>query len=209
MKIREVELRDAESLKKLVAQLGSEYEMTTDTIKARIVAFNKPYHKIFVVEQNASILGVMAIACYEQLRLPGKCCHIDTLIVDKDFRGKGIGKMLMEKLENYVKENNSITIELITANRRRISGTHDFYKTLGFKDHDELDYTFFSKFLHPKNNVSANKSDKDQSHKQNKLEYGIEKLKLFGPGPVQRKLKKQSLHLTELTETQNHIKAKL
>jgi len=36
---------------------------------------------------------------FEPLRLCGKVCHIDTIVVHEKYRGKGIGRRLMKQVE--------------------------------------------------------------------------------------------------------------
>ena len=136
---------DAAQLVTLVEQMGPNYGMTLENMQDRIRAFDSKNHQIIVAEEGKLLIGVIAFACYEQLRIPGSCCHIDTLVVDHTHRGKGIGKQLMTEAEKYAAEYGAIVIELITANHRRKSGTHAFYEALGYKNHAVLDYSYFAK----------------------------------------------------------------
>ncbi len=45
--------------------------------------------------------------------------EIQELHVDKDFRGKGIGKMLIKEIEKFTNINNLSSIE-VTSNKLRI-----------------------------------------------------------------------------------------
>lgn len=145
--IRNAIKNDAEQLKDLVGQMGSCYETNLKDIKDRILAFNCRGHQILIAEQHGFILGVIAFGCYEQLRVSGRCCHIDTLVIDGKHRKKGVGKLLIAAVEKYAIEYGAVTIELITANLRKITGTHDFYQSLGYKNHEILDYSYFAKTL--------------------------------------------------------------
>jgi GNAT superfamily N-acetyltransferase len=145
MIIRNAKKEDAAQLAGLLAQMGTKFEMNQKAIEERVAAFAKNDHQIMVAEKGNLIVGVIAYGCYEQFRLSGSCCHIDTLVVDKNYRGKSIGKQLMAVAEKFASDNGAIIIELITANHRKSSGTHAFYKALGYKDNQDLDYSCFSK----------------------------------------------------------------
>ncbi len=64
--------------------------------------------------------------------LPQRKGRVIELFVNKEFRGRGVGKMLMEKIENYLIENgcHTINIEVFAPNIK----AYDFYQKLGYKD---------------------------------------------------------------------------
>lgn len=61
-----------------------------------------------------------------------KCGRVSELFVEEEYRGQGIGKMLMEKMENYFRETgcDDIMIESIFPNKN----AQGFYKSLGYKE---------------------------------------------------------------------------
>ena len=145
MMIRPATKKDAEALKHLLAQMGSGYERSVDEIKNRLTAFEHSEDQLLVAEMDQNIVGVIAFGCYQQFRLQGCCCHIDTLVIDAPYRGKGIGKQLMFKAEAYAKEQGATEIETTSANHRIPDGTHAFYKSLGYKNHLDIDCAYFAK----------------------------------------------------------------
>ncbi|MDX2346866.1 MAG: GNAT family N-acetyltransferase [Legionella sp.] len=144
--IRMATQEDAFYLKQLLAQMGEIYERDIEEMENRIQSFlNLTRHQLLVAEDEEGVVGCIAFGCYEQLRLQGCCCHIDTLIVDKKYHGKGIGKALIATAEAYAKTQGATEIELTTANHRRKHGTHNFYKAIGYQDHVDIDCTYFVK----------------------------------------------------------------
>jgi len=143
MNVRHAKASDAPALVMLLAQMG--YHMSEEKMQLRVAAFNVSSHRLLVAEENGAVIGAIAFGCYEQLRLPSPCCHIDTLVVDEAHRGKGIGKQLVALAEKYATEQGATMVELIAANHRRKDGTHAFYEALGYKDHVAFDYTYFAK----------------------------------------------------------------
>lgn len=61
-----------------------------------------------------------------------KCGRVSELFVEEEYRGQGIGKLLMEKMENYFRETgcDDIIIESIFPNKN----AQGFYKSLGYKE---------------------------------------------------------------------------
>lgn len=56
---------------------------------------------------------------------------IDDLIVNKNYRNKGIGNLLLQNVINYAKEQNCETVELKSNINNEKS--HKLYEKLGFK----------------------------------------------------------------------------
>ena len=145
MIIRDATLQDAGALRNLLAQMGSNYERSIDEIKNRLNAFAHSDDQLLVAEKDKQIVGVIAFGCYQQFRLQGCCCHIDTLVIDAPYRGCGIGKQLMLKAEAYAHEHGATEIEATSANHRIQDGTHAFYASLGYKNHIDIDCAYFAK----------------------------------------------------------------
>jgi GNAT superfamily N-acetyltransferase len=147
--LRSATLNDYAQLRPLVAQMGPNYNQSDEQIKDRIRAFlSRDWHELIVaVNSNDLIVGVAGFGCYEHLRLPGKCLHLDTIVVDKNSRKQGIATKLMKFIEKYAKDNGILTIEFTSANFRKLEGTHEFYKSLGYIDHIEEDCSFFLKVI--------------------------------------------------------------
>ncbi len=131
MKIRNIEYKDLESLGKLYFQFwGDKSELEKMQGKYKELENNDNY--IFLAaEVDGRLAGsVMGIVCSE---LYGDCrpfMVLEDLIVDKNFRKKGIGKALVRKLEEEAEKRNCCQIIFITETDR-----HDavaFYESVGY-----------------------------------------------------------------------------
>ena len=60
----------------------------------------------------------------------GKVGHIEDVVVDSEFRGMGLAKMLTEELINIAKTNGCYKVILDAAD-----DVKEFYQSLGFKIH--------------------------------------------------------------------------
>lgn len=99
----------------------------------------------YKVEDNGKIIG----SIYGDLE--AGVLKIGTIIVDRSFRGKGIGKSLLEKAEEFGKKYGAHKIWLKTGKDWE---ANKFYKKLGYKltaelpkHHFKTDYVIYSKFL--------------------------------------------------------------
>lgn len=143
--IREAHLQDANAVQALLQQLG--YSATLLEINNRMQAFANTAHRIFVAERDQQVVGLLSLGLYEQLWTSGPCCRIDTIVVEESYRGKGIGKQLLQRAEHYANENACKIIDLITSDKRKQDGTHAFYSSLGFNDHHHYGFSYFCKEL--------------------------------------------------------------
>jgi len=92
---------------------------------------NQNYIFLSVLEDNQLVGSILGIICEE---LYGQCqlfMVIEDFIVDEDYRQRGIGTALINKMEDYAKERKCSNILLITETER--AGAIEFYKSVGFK----------------------------------------------------------------------------
>ncbi len=93
-----------------------------------------PKSPIFVYVDGGTVLGY--VMCQELFEcspalLSVKTLYIDDFCVDKDVRGRGIGKELFEYVKNYAKENGfyNVTLHAWESN----PGAMRFYESMGMK----------------------------------------------------------------------------
>ena len=90
---------------------------------------NDPNSTTMVVCEGSTIIGVASIhIIYKLSRTLGL---IEDVAVDKDHRGKGIGKNLVEKLIEIGKQKNCDKIVLNTSEKNS-----KFYEKIGFKKNE-------------------------------------------------------------------------
>ena len=82
------------------------------------------------------IIG-MALMCTYSV-ISGNKAWIEDVVVDQNYRGKGIGRKLIEKLLMQAKKRNISEILLFTADHRKAA--IELYKSFGFKYKDSKIY---------------------------------------------------------------------
>jgi GNAT superfamily N-acetyltransferase len=84
---------------------------------------------IFIAEENEEIIGMLTFVIY---RIPsGLKAWIEDVVVDKEYQGKGIGKILVQRAIDYAKELGINKIDL-TSSLFRVAA-NILYPKLGFK----------------------------------------------------------------------------
>lgn len=95
---------------------------------------------IYFAEVDGEVVGYVAGFVAKQSKenllevIPTRLGVIDDLYVNDNHRGKGIGTVLMKKIEDYFKSVNcdSIWIEVFAPNKK----AHEYYKKKGFADRE-------------------------------------------------------------------------
>ncbi len=116
------------SLLKQLSTLNIE-NITLDMFKSRIRLINlNPSHKIIIAKHKNIIIGTTTILLEPKfIHDLSYVAHIEDVVVDKDYRSKGIGKLLVQKAINISKESCCYKIIL------DCSDLHiGFYQKMGF-----------------------------------------------------------------------------
>lgn len=83
-----------------------------------------------VAKENGEIIGSALGVCCQCLVNP--FLVIEDVIVRKDQRGKGIGRLLMNALDQFAKEKGCAYSFLVSSDFRE--GAHKFYESMGYTD---------------------------------------------------------------------------
>ena len=131
--IRTVQVKDAPRIRDLCHQaLG--YNSTLEKVATQIDKFNQPDsgHFCFVYEedQTGHILGYVEAEAYESIYSdPG--LNVLGLAVFPFAQGRGIGRQLMEQVEELAKSRHYTFIRLNSASHRKEA--HVFYERIGYE----------------------------------------------------------------------------
>jgi ribosomal protein S18 acetylase RimI-like enzyme len=107
------------------------YTKTEESIK---VILNNKTQKLFVAENEGMIVGVIYAILHSlppDSNLKNKVfVMVDTLVVDKLYREKGLGRKLMDKVKEWAKNNDATEIKLNVWNFNK--SAISFYEKLGY-----------------------------------------------------------------------------
>ncbi|CAA7602326.1 Gcn5-related N-acetyltransferase (GNAT) domain protein [Acididesulfobacillus acetoxydans] len=93
-----------------------------------------PDYKVYVAEINSDIVGTFALAVMDNLAHAGKPSGLlEDVVVGTGYRGKGIGRLMMEYALSYCRKQGCYKVAL-SSNLAR-EGAHAFYERLGFRKH--------------------------------------------------------------------------
>ncbi len=106
------------------------YDYPNEKTKARLdYILSKTTDKLFVACEEGEVVGYIHGSDYE-------CTYSDSLknimaiAVDEQYRGKGIGKLLLQALENWAVSDGSVGVRLVSGMNREKA--HEFYLHCGY-----------------------------------------------------------------------------
>ena len=91
-------------------------------------------YNFFVAEENGIVQGI-ALHYFKYSTWKGKCLFLEDIVVNQDYRGKGIGKLLFDEVVKVAADNNCKSLEwqVLEWNTPAI----EFYKNKYNADLDE------------------------------------------------------------------------
>ncbi len=128
--IRKAVPDDAASIAKLNSnEFGYEYPVSkTKSQLTRIL--EKPSDRIFVICIDAEAVGYVHACDYEGTYFdPQK--NIMAIAISSSHRGEGLGRMLLEAVEDWAKLDGCSGVRLVSGMNRE--GAHAFYECCGYK----------------------------------------------------------------------------
>ena len=84
----------------------------------------------FVLRIDKKIVGYAAISFREDIQSQGRIGYLSDLIIDKDFRGKGYGTLLLKQVMKRAKSDKCREIHFPSTFKRKKA--HKYYESLGF-----------------------------------------------------------------------------
>jgi ribosomal protein S18 acetylase RimI-like enzyme len=92
------------------------------------------------VEDEKKVVGY---ACYGLIPATSSSYDVYWIVISKDLRGQGLGKLLMAETEKLILQSGGRQVYVETSSRDQYSPTHKFYETCGY--HQEA---FLKNFYH-------------------------------------------------------------
>jgi GNAT superfamily N-acetyltransferase len=129
MTIRDARPDDASDIARLLGQLG--YPTTPAAVPSRLERLRIVGDRVVVAEVDGRVAGLAQLGVAPTIALERPAAKIDALVVDEDYRGRGIGRALIEELENEARVRGCPLLYLTTATRR--TDAHEFYRRVGLE----------------------------------------------------------------------------
>jgi ribosomal protein S18 acetylase RimI-like enzyme len=132
IKIRKLTIEDLDGLIKLLEQLWPGKSIDTNAVK-RIIkkGLSSDYQVYICATDSKKLIGYCSLTIKNNLWTFANLGNIDELVVDSEYRNQGIGKLLMNEIEQTAKKHECKRLELDSAFHR--TNAHAFYEKLRFE----------------------------------------------------------------------------
>jgi GNAT superfamily N-acetyltransferase len=128
-RVREAVLTDANVLADLMGELG--YPTTSDQMRSRLSAALKDHsYRTFVAEVEGIVVGMIGVRVGALYEYSGNYAHILAFVTSSKYRGKGIGKGLLETVENWARKQEVVRM-IVNCRKERVEA-HRFYEKNGY-----------------------------------------------------------------------------
>ena len=128
--IRKIKAEDLDFVYKSICELENEV-FDLEIFKS---IFNEnlsnPNHLYLIAESGNESLGFITFHVQNLMHHCGLVGEIQEFFIDKNHRGKGVGRKLVDEIIQYSKQNNLKSIE-VTTNKKRVENVA-IYENLGF-----------------------------------------------------------------------------
>ena len=129
---REINIEDAQEVAE-ICKFALGYDINVESVKRQIAKLTNDKNQHIIIgyedKETRKIIGFIHAQMYESF-YSDLGLNILGLAVNPDFQGRGIGRKLMNKLEQYAVENRISFIRLNSAMKREEA--HKFYEHIGY-----------------------------------------------------------------------------
>jgi len=130
----DVQPDDREAVRRLVGSTGVfspvEVDVAVELVDDRLERGpQSDYHFVFA-EQDGRAVGY---TCYGEIALTAGSFDLYWIAVDKSFHGQKIGRALLEKTEDLIRQAGGRQVYIETSNRHHYAPTRGFYLRCGYR----------------------------------------------------------------------------
>jgi ribosomal protein S18 acetylase RimI-like enzyme len=150
LSVREASAEDAEIIHSLAAELAGalgDSPPSLENVRERLAELlEEPRARVLVAEGDV-IVGVVSLWIKPDLAHGDSVVEVPMLVISKDRRREGVGKLMMEEVQRLAAENGATLIELVATTQN--NPAREFYRSLGFVETDHVTLEFVGDFEDP------------------------------------------------------------
>jgi GNAT superfamily N-acetyltransferase len=128
--MRRARATDAEDIVQLTKQLGYDLIMSDAVERIRRIV-SRDSEQFLIAEVDGRAAGWVHAALVEYVESE-PFVMIGGLVVDKAHRRQGIGRLMMERVEEWAKQRECLAIRLSSSSTRTVA--HAFYERMGYEN---------------------------------------------------------------------------
>ena len=125
---------DRESVRRMVGSTGVfspvEIDVAEELVDDRLERGPESDYHFVIAEHEGRAVGY---TCYGQIALTAASYDLYWIAVDKSFHGRKIGRALLEKTEELIRQAGGRQVYIETSNRHHYAPTRGFYLRCGYR----------------------------------------------------------------------------
>jgi GNAT superfamily N-acetyltransferase len=127
--IRDARPADAEAIAHLLTQLG--YPSDAEAVESRLDRLLIVGDRVVVAELSGTVVGLAHLQVTPAIERDRPAAKVGALVVDEAHRGHGIGRALVDAMEEEARRRGCELLFLTTSERR--GDAHAFYERVGLE----------------------------------------------------------------------------
>ncbi len=125
---------DRESVRRIVGSTGVfspvEIDVAEELVDDRLECGPQSDYHFVIAEHEGRAVGY---TCYGQIALTAASFDLYWIAVDKSFHGRKVGRALLEKTEEMIRQAGGRQVYIETSNRHQYAPTRGFYLRCGYR----------------------------------------------------------------------------
>jgi ribosomal protein S18 acetylase RimI-like enzyme len=151
-RVREATAEDADIIHSLAGELArtvGDSPPRLEDVRGRLLELvEEPRARVLVAEgEEGDVVGMASLWIKPDLAHGDTVVEVPTLVVAEGARREGVGKLLMEEIQELAAENAANVIELVATPGN--VPARNFYKSLGFVETDHVSLEFVGDMENP------------------------------------------------------------
>jgi len=127
--IRDARPTDADAIARLLTQLG--YPSEAEAVESRLDRLLIVGDRVAVAEVDGAVVGLAHLQVTPAIERDRPAAKLGALVVDEAHRGHGIGRLLVEAMEEEARRR-ACELLYVTSSERR-DDAHAFYERIGLE----------------------------------------------------------------------------
>lgn len=111
----------------LLSQLSTSSHTITEADLNSLISSSQSH--LYALEYDEKFIGMVTLCIYQSPT--GRKAWIEDVVVDQNYRGKGYGKVMIEKVIEQCRNRGNVT-QMLTSRPSRVAA-NQLYKSLGFE----------------------------------------------------------------------------
>lgn len=128
--VRHATAADAQDIARLIGQLGYPFE-ASDAPRRLANMTHAGRAVVLLAEHHGSVVGLVTSHILSVINREHDVAWLTTLVIDETVRGSGVGRILVQAVEQFARDAGCERLTVTTHVHR--SDAHAFYEKLGFE----------------------------------------------------------------------------